>query len=192
MIHDQQEISCKLTPEEQKIRKAEFRQKLFPYLLSKESGNGETVLTFRKTASVENDIKTLIELENSCCEFLTFDVRPGETTLDVAVRGPKGSEALVEEFWGQSASGFTKTSGGCGCASNQKASKTSGQVKASIGFLALCGFACAAPFILAALGAISVSSSIIISEKIEIGVGVAILFVASYFLLKWTLKKRSL
>ncbi len=190
MIHDRQEISCKLTPGEQKKRKAEFRNKLSPFLLSRKSDSTETVLTFKRTASVENDIKTLIELEKSCCEFLKFEVKPGESTLDMIVRGPVGSEALVQEFWGQSSSG-SRISGGCGCASNQSTNKTSRQVKAGIGFLALCGFACAAPFILAALGAISVSSSVIISEKVEVGVFVAILFTVSYFFLKWIFKKRS-
>lgn len=102
-------IFCTLSQTELRERKADVRKSLSPHIVASSCAHGLSKLAFSRPAVVRAKLEHLIELEQACCPFFTFEISETDTAFTLIVSGPEGSEEFVRDLFSP------ESSISCGC-----------------------------------------------------------------------------
>ena len=103
-------IFCTLSQRELLGRKADVRKILSPHIVASSYAHGMSKLAFARPAVARTHLEHLIELEQACCPFFTFEISETDTAFTLIVSGPEGSEEFVRDLFSP------ENSISCGCA----------------------------------------------------------------------------
>ncbi len=92
-------VFCTLSQPELRKRKAEVREGLTPHLTASRYSCGVSQVTFAKPAVTHAKLRHLIELEQACCPFFSFDIEETDRELMLIISGPEGSESFVHDLF---------------------------------------------------------------------------------------------
>ncbi|MEO0912227.1 MAG: hypothetical protein AAFY59_04455 [Pseudomonadota bacterium] len=106
------DIACSLTQPELRQRKADIRENLTPHLRASAHADGVSRLAFARPAVSRAQLERLIELEQACCPFLSFEISERDNEFTLIVSGPEGSETFVRDLFSPAQSTTCGCSGG--------------------------------------------------------------------------------
>lgn len=94
----EQPIACTLTPGDQKTRLQQWRELRRDGLI-RESREGLVWTTlWRADDDIRSRLDKLIEGENECCPFLTFEVEDGDDVVRLRTLFPPSAERMLDAF----------------------------------------------------------------------------------------------
>lgn len=179
-------IACNLSSHDERAQRSAFRRSLTPFLIASTYAAGTSQLTFSKPDVTRQMLENLIASEQSCCTFLEFDLSETATAFQLGVRGPKGSEDIVRNFFSTTETSSPPT---CGCSNTPEPTKAK-KAKYFVGFLTLCAIGCVVPPVLAGLGLISVATGAYLGKGIEVVLVGSALLGLGFLLIQFVQKKR--
>ncbi|MDA0229873.1 MAG: hypothetical protein O3B21_06760 [Proteobacteria bacterium] len=92
------EITCSLTDEEFRERRAMARKDLLPHILDGERMDSGLRLTFADSVALRSRVESFIRLERQCCGFLTFTLAPPIDGLILTIEGPPEAQITLDRF----------------------------------------------------------------------------------------------
>ncbi|MEM8691842.1 MAG: hypothetical protein AAGG57_08130 [Pseudomonadota bacterium] len=102
-------VFCTLSQPELRKRKAEVRESLTPHFTASLHSRGVSQVTFAKPAVSQAKLRHLIELEQACCPFFSFEIRELDREFMLIISGLEGSESFVRDLFS------SDQDAGCGC-----------------------------------------------------------------------------
>ena len=158
-------VACTLPISEQKRETQDFRANLGPHLLRHEMLDDGVRISFRNLPSVCENLNRLVELDSSCCRFLTHQIDEQGDEIILTTRSHGSGIALAQQFVTELSVETPKIS-------------TKTKIGGTVGVI---GLACATPLLLSIAG-IGMAGSLG-AVGIEIAVlGLALLAGIIYFL----------
>ncbi|WP_428408420.1 hypothetical protein [Hyphococcus sp.] len=130
-------VACSLSTAEQRKEIAKFNAELAPHVLKREKLEDGARILFEASPGVKGSLERLVEIDKSCCAFLTHEVESHAGVHILTVRSHGEGIVLAQDFMSQLAPGKP------------------GFTPRAVVLAALAGglgLACAAPFVLALLG----------------------------------------
>jgi hypothetical protein len=91
-------IVCTLTADEMPKRLAQIRAIGEASLRSAETIGSQAALRFRADPLTRRRLEAIIAAEGQCCAFLSFELTEEREDLVLAIRGPAGSEPVMQEL----------------------------------------------------------------------------------------------
>ncbi len=93
-------IICTLSEAELRERKDTILASIHDAVISKAVISGGYRYEFAKQAITLQNVQRMVQLEQQCCRFLSFEVTEGEQTFWLNVTGPPGALDVIGDFFG--------------------------------------------------------------------------------------------
>jgi hypothetical protein len=86
-VSEPEGATCSLSPDALAERRDAWRS-LMVQALRRRVEPGRVVSTYPKAPQIARSLAQLVEAEKDCCPFLEFDIREGDSTIEVELRYP--------------------------------------------------------------------------------------------------------
>jgi hypothetical protein len=87
--------TCSLSPSALSDRRGAWRS-LMAQALHRRVEPGHVLSTYPNEPEIARSLAQLVEAEKGCCPFLEFDLREGDSTIEVQLRYPPEFAAMLE------------------------------------------------------------------------------------------------
>jgi hypothetical protein len=86
--------TCSLSPAGLSDRRGAWRS-LTTQALNRSVEPGRVLSTYPKRAEIAQGLAEVVEAEKECCPFLEFDIREGDSVIEVELRYPPGFATML-------------------------------------------------------------------------------------------------
>jgi hypothetical protein len=86
-VSDPERAACSLSPNAFSERRGAWRA-LMAQVLHRRVEPGRVLSTYPNRPEIAQGLAQLVEAEKHCCSFLEFDIREGDSTIEVELRYP--------------------------------------------------------------------------------------------------------
>lgn len=131
-------IACSLSSTQQRAEIDRLKKRLVPHIVARAYLKDGVQLTLTPAPGLTHEIQRIIELDRKCCEFLNHKMEKEDDKITWTVTSEGAGVQLAQNF-------------SLELAPTLKNSYRKVSLKAAA-IIAACGFACAAPFAIGALG----------------------------------------
>ncbi len=133
-------IACSLSSTQQRAEIDRLKKRLAPHIVARTYLKDGVQLTLTPVPGLTHEIQRIIELDRKCCEFLNHKMEQEGNKITWTVTSEGAGVQLAQNF------------------SLELAPTLKNNYRKAAAIIAICGFACAAPF---AIGAVGLSAATI-------------------------------
>lgn len=141
-------VACTLTPASQRSQIKRYNEEISPYILKRECLENGSLINFAVDAELKNKIQRIVELDKGCCAFLSHQVQSDDKNITWTITSEGAGIKLAQKYLIEQAPIEQLPSEKVSIGKN----RLFGAGFKAAAILTACGFACASPLVLGAMG----------------------------------------